>query len=75
MIRILKTAVCLLIPLAMSSVIHATEKPNIVIIMVDDMGFSDIGCYGGEIETPHLDDLARNGLRFTQFYNTGRCFP
>jgi len=75
MIRILKTAILWLIPLAMSSVIHATEKPNIIIIMVDDMGFSDIGCYGGEIETPHLDALARNGLRFTQFYNTGRCCP
>ena len=51
------------------------KKPNIVIIMVDDMGFSDLGCYGGEIETPHLDQLANNGLRFTQFYNTSRCCP
>jgi len=50
-------------------------KPNIVIIMADDMGFSDIGCYGGEIPTPHLDALAAGGLRFTQFYNTGRCCP
>ncbi len=50
-------------------------KPDIVLIMCDDMGFSDIGCYGGEIETPHLDKLAGNGLRFTQFFNTARCCP
>lgn len=51
------------------------EKPNIVIILVDDMGYSDIGCYGGEIETPNIDGLAAGGLRFTQFYNSGRCCP
>src|SRR5579862_593628 len=50
-------------------------KPNILIIVADDMGFSDAGCYGGEIATPHLDSLAKNGLRFTQFYNTARCWP
>jgi len=50
-------------------------RPNIILIMVDDMGFSDIGCYGGEIPTPHLDRLAANGIKFTQFYNTGRCCP
>lgn len=50
-------------------------KPNIIIIMADDMGFSDIGCYGGEIDTPNIDRLAANGLRFTQFYNTARCCP
>lgn len=49
--------------------------PNIVVILADDMGFSDLGCYGSEIKTPHLDELARGGLRFTQFYNTGRCCP
>lgn len=49
--------------------------PNIVLIMGDDMGWSDIGCYGGEINTPRLDALAANGLRFTQFYNTARCCP
>lgn len=53
----------------------APARPNIVVILVDDMGFSDIGCYGGEIPTPNLDTLASNGLRFTQFYNTGRCCP
>ena len=50
-------------------------RPNIVLIMADDMGFSDIGCYGSEIKTPTLDKLAANGLRFTQFYNTSRCCP
>ncbi len=50
-------------------------RPNVVVILADDLGFSDIGSYGGEIETPHLDALARNGLRFTQFYNTARCWP
>ena len=49
------------------------ERPNIILIMSDDMGYSDIGCYGGEIETPHLDSLADNGMRFTQFYNGARC--
>ena len=53
----------------------AAEKPNIIVILSDDMGFSDIGCYGGEISTPTLDGLAAGGLRFTQFYNTARCCP
>ncbi|MEL0120859.1 MAG: sulfatase-like hydrolase/transferase, partial [Opitutae bacterium] len=52
-----------------------TERPNIVVIFADDMGFSDIGCFGSEINTPNLDRLAMDGLRFTQFYNTGRCCP
>ena len=51
------------------------KRPNIILIMADDMGFSDIGCYGGEIRTPNLDRLAADGLRFTQFYNTARCCP
>lgn len=54
---------------------NADERPNIIVILVDDMGYSDIGCYGGEIATPNLDRLAENGLRFTQFYNAGRCCP
>ena len=53
----------------------AANKPNIVVILADDMGFSDAGCYGGEIRTPNLDQLAAGGLRFTQFYNTARCWP
>ncbi len=54
---------------------NGTEKapPNILLIMVDDLGFSDFGCYGSEIETPNIDELAENGLRFTQFYNTAKC--
>lgn len=53
----------------------AAERPNIIVIMCDDVGFSDIGCYGGEIPTPNLDKLAANGVRFTQFYNNARCCP
>ena len=51
------------------------KPPNVLVIMADDLGFSDLGCYGGEIETPHLDQLASGGLRFTQFNNTARCWP
>ena len=50
-------------------------KPNIILILNDDMGFSDLGCYGGEIATPNLNRLAAGGLRFSQFYNTARCCP
>lgn len=52
-----------------------SAPPNIVVILVDDMGWSDLGAYGGEIETPHLDALAKGGVRFSQFYNTARCCP
>src|SRR5213592_729432 len=52
-----------------------SDIPNILLILNDDMGFSDIACYGGEIETPNLDRLAANGLRFSQFYNTACCSP
>lgn len=55
--------------------VRKPEQPNILLIMVDDMGFSDIGCYGGEILTPNLDRLAVEGLRFSRFYNTAKCFP
>lgn len=51
------------------------RSPNFLIILADDLGFSDVGCYGGEIATPNLDSLAAGGLRFTQFYNSGRCWP
>ncbi len=53
----------------------ATKPPNFLIILADDMGFSDIGCYGGEIETPNLDKLAAGGVRFTHGYSTARCWP
>jgi len=69
--RLPAALVSLLFPLA--SVF--ASPPNIVVILADDLGFSDLGCYGGEIATPNLDALAQNGLRFTQFYNTGRCWP
>ena len=69
--------ICLAVAWGFVQPLSATERkqPNIVIIMADDMGFSDIGCYGSEIKTPVLDKLAANGLRFTQFYNTSRCCP
>lgn len=53
---------------------NRSARPNILIILADDMGYSDAGCYGSEIQTPNLDRLAANGLRFTQFYNTARCW-
>jgi arylsulfatase A-like enzyme len=62
----------LLAPLAS---LHAGERPNILLILADDLGWSDLGCYGGEIRTPNLDFLARGGLRFAQFYNSVRCSP
>lgn len=81
----MKTKIVLLVfsltflPALMHSRVFASaqpsDPPNIVVIMADDLGFSDLGCYGGEIHTPHLDRLADRGLRFTQFYNTGRCWP
>jgi len=55
--------------------IDDSKKPNIIFILADDSGFSDLGCYGGEIATPNLDGLAAGGLRYTEFYNTGRCWP
>jgi len=51
------------------------QPPNVLIILLDDLGYSDLGCYGGEIRTPHIDDLAKHGLRFTQFYTSARCCP
>lgn len=73
--RIALTLVAFLACIASSSTLPAAEKPNVMIILADDLGFSDLGCYGGEIATPNLDRLAKNGLRFTQFYNTARCWP
>ncbi len=54
---------------------HGSAPPNVVLILADDMGFSDLGCYGGEIDTPNLDALGRGGVRFSHFYNTARCTP
>lgn len=59
----------------LASPVIAAGRPNVVLIMTDDMGFSDIGCFGSEIETPNIDGLAQGGLRFVQFYNSSRCCP
>ena len=72
---LIKTGVILTLLCFMCPSSTWAQKTNVVIIMADDLGFSDLGCYGGEIHTPNLDLLAKNGLRFTQFYNTGRCWP
>ena len=61
--------------LSLPSHVDAAARPNVVIILADDMGFSDLGCYGGEIHTPHIDAMARQGVRFAQFYNMARCCP
>ena len=61
--------------LALVAGAQAVERPNIVLILVDDMGYGDLGCYGSEIRTPHIDGLAEQGIRFTQMYNTAKCFP
>lgn len=71
MLRMLVLSLVLLAPASLL----ANDRPNIVLIMVDDMGFSDIGPYGSEIPTPNLDALAKDGVCFSQFYNTGRCCP
>ena len=52
-----------------------SKRPNILLILIDDLGYSDLGCYGGEIETPNIDALGKTGVRFTQFYNSARCCP
>lgn len=72
LVRILCSIIVLIINLPSS---HAQNQPNIVIILADDMGYSDVGCYGSEIETPNIDRLAKDGLQFTQFYSAGRCCP
>jgi arylsulfatase A-like enzyme len=68
---------CVLGLFALDGPARATDppRPNVLLILADDLGYSDLGCYGGEIATPHLDALAKNGLRFRQFYNGTRCCP
>src|SRR3954470_18568495 len=70
--------------LIISTCAHATpanahaemkKRPNIIVILIDDMGYSDLQCYGGEVPTPNINKLAAEGVRFTQFYNTARCSP
>ena len=57
----------------MLSVASAAQKPNILLVLVDDMGYSDLGCFGGEIQTPNLDKLGAEGIKFTQFSNNAKC--
>lgn len=66
---------CALMMAACFPALARVPRPNVVFILADDLGYSDLGCYGGEIATPNLDALAANGLRFTRFYNTARCWP
>lgn len=73
--RLLVAASLLLLGIGVADAAAAAPRPNIVVILCDDMGFSDLGCYGGEMHTPNLDRLAGGGLRFMQFYNTARCCP
>jgi arylsulfatase len=68
-----KLLAVLVVSLVFGKFAVAEERPNIVLMMVDDLGFSDFGCYGSQIETPNIDSLAENGLRFAQFYNTAKC--
>jgi arylsulfatase A-like enzyme len=71
----MRSLLSLVVGLLLLLTTRAAERPNIVIVLVDDMGFSDIGCYGSEIPTPNLDKLAASGVRFSQFYNCARCSP
>jgi len=68
----------LLAPLATLTAAEPSKpqaKPNVLIILVDDMGYSDIGCYGGEVHTPNIERLAAGGMKFSQMYNTAKCYP
>jgi arylsulfatase len=75
LVRVGYCFVALVLLAGIARVHAAAPRPNIIVILADDVGYSDIGCFGGEIQTPNLDALAKNGLRFTQFYNTARCCP
>ena len=71
--RLLRTVLQTGLLVLFSTAAQATERPNILLMMVDDLGFSDFGCYGSEIETPNVDKLAAGGVRMSQFYNTAKC--
>ena len=74
--KVLVLAVGFIICITLYLIYSSNNKsPNIIIILTDDLGFSDIGVYGGEIQTPNIDNLAKNGLQYLNFYNTGRCWP
>ncbi len=70
---VMTISILMLVALTMATAVPAAERPNIILIMADDLGFADLGCYGSEIDTPNLDTLAAEGLRFTEFYNTAKC--
>ncbi len=70
-----KHALLFLFAVAIGLPAAAAERPNVLLILADDLGYSDLGCYGGEIGTPNIDALAADGVRFTQFYNSARCCP
>ena len=72
-LRRLLTASAAALPVLASA--QQDKRPNIMLIVVDDMGYSDMGCFGGEIETPNLNRMAQEGVRFAQFYNSGRSCP
>src|SRR5690349_7143406 len=65
----------LIIALLSAQISFAQKKPNVIVILADDLGYADLGCYGSEIPTPNLDKLAQNGIRLTSFYNTACCCP
>ncbi|MCD6391901.1 MAG: sulfatase-like hydrolase/transferase, partial [Planctomycetes bacterium] len=65
----------MLLPVRFLQAAKKAKRPNIIMVLVDDMGYSDLGCFGGEINTPNIDGLAAKGIAFTQFYNTGKCAP
>lgn len=69
------TPLALAIPAIAAGGDKEAKRPNIIVILADDMGYSDIGCYGGEIETPNIDGLASEGLRWRLFYNNARSCP
>ncbi len=75
MFRFIVLPLACLVCISLNAWADKHERPNIIVIMCDDMGYSDIGCYGGEVMTPSLDSLAKGGMRFRQFYNTARCCP
>ncbi|MDF1862681.1 MAG: arylsulfatase, partial [Verrucomicrobiales bacterium] len=71
----MKSLLILLVAILLAPSVYAAERPNIILIMMDDLGYSDLGCFGGEISTPHIDSLSDDGLRLTQLYNSARCCP
>ena len=73
--QLIKSILCTVFLLMIVNILFSQQRPNIILIMADDMGYSDIGCFGSEIPTPNLDKLASKGVRFTQFYNGARCCP